>query len=206
NPALESERVLQYDIGLRRQTDNWSAEFVVYQLDYRDRIQSMLTGDVTGDGREIVQSRNIGRAEVYGFEAGLNWHPSGSLSAEFLLNHTRGEQRESDGSVVAGDRMPPLNGRATVYWEIDDAFTLKGSLIVADAQRRLSPRDVGDTRINPLGTDGWSSAGVAITWRSDSIWTVNAGVENVLDERYRVHGSGIDAPGINVFLNAHAVW
>lgn len=206
NPTLESERVLQYDIGLRRQTDNWSAELVVYQLDYTDRIQSMLTGEVTTDGREIVQSRNIGRAEVYGFEAGLNWHPAGALSAEFLLNHTRGEQRESDGSVVAGDRMPPLNGRASVYWEINDAFTLKSSLVFADAQRRLSPRDVGDTRINPFGTDGWSTAGVAITWRRDPIWTIDAGVENVLDENYRVHGSGIDAPGINVFLNANAVW
>jgi outer membrane receptor protein involved in Fe transport len=34
-----------------------------------------------------------------------------------------------------------------------------------------------------------------------SRWTV--GVHNLLDHRYRVHASGIDAPGLNVVLGLH---
>lgn len=206
NPALESERVTQYDIGLRRRAATWSGEIVAYQLDYTDRIQSALTGTTTPDGRDIVQSRNLGEAEIYGLEAGLRWHPAGPWSGEVLVNLTRGEQREEDGSLASGDRIPPVNGRLRVQRDIDDRLRLTASLNFADEQLRLSPRDVRDNRIDPSGTPGWGIAAVGVTWTPDDVWRISAGVDNLLDKRYRVHGSGIDAPGRNVYVTAMARW
>ncbi|NNC76439.1 MAG: TonB-dependent receptor [Woeseiaceae bacterium] len=206
NTSLKSERVTQLDLALRKRMDAWSAEFVVFRLDYTDKIQSALTGDITSDGRDVVQSRNFGRAENYGFEAGMRWHPAGQWSAELLINYTRGKQREDDGSLTAGDRIPPLNGRVSLDWSMSAAWSLSTSLIFADEQSRLSPRDVRDVRINPNGTPGWATASVSVNWQPSSIWSINGGVENALDQRYRVHGSGIDAPGINVFIAARANW
>jgi outer membrane receptor protein involved in Fe transport len=206
NPGLSSERVLQYDLAVRKRAELWTAEFVIYQINYRDRIQSVLTGDTTAGGREIVQSRNLGRAEIHGAEAGLRWHPAGAWSGEILLNYTRGEQREDNGSYAAGDRIPPLNGRAIVRWELNEDLSARGSVTFADRQGRLSPRDIGDTRIDPAGTAGWAVANVGLSWQMDETWQFDAGVDNLLDRQYRVHGSGIDSVGRNYYLTARAGW
>lgn len=206
NTSLKSERVTQFDLALRKRADAWSAEFVVYRLDYTDKIQSALTGDLTIDGRDIVQSRNFGRAKNHGIEAALQWHPGGAFSADMLVNYTRGEQREDNGSNTAGDRIPPLNGRITLEWTLNDAWSLTTKLLFADEQSRLSPRDAGDTRINPNGTPGWAAAGVGVNWRPSASWTINVGVENALDKQYREHGSGIDAPGVDFYASVRANW
>ncbi len=206
NPALESEHVTQVDLALRRRQADLTAEIVVFRLEYTDRIQSALTGDTAADGRDVVQSRNLGRAEIYGVEAGLRWQPEGPLSAALVVNHTRGEQREEDGSLGDGDRIPPLNGRLTIAWDIDAAWALESSLVFADRQDRLSPRDVRDVRIDPNGTPGWGVANIGLSWKPSEAMTVDAGVDNVFDRRYRSHGSGIDAPGRNLYLFARMSW
>lgn len=153
-----------------------------------------------------MQSRNFGRVENTGFEAGLQWHPVGQFSAEMLLNYTRGEQREDDGTITDGDRIPPLNGRITLDWTLDAAWSLSSSLIFADRQSRLSPRDADDIRINPNGTAGWVTASLGVNRQPTHVWSIDAGIENVLDKRYRVHGSGIDSAGINLYVSASANW
>lgn len=206
NPSLTSERVTHYDVALRRDVSHFSVDVVLYRLDYRDRIQSVLTGDTTAAGRDVVQSRNLGSAKIWGIEAGVRWAGQGPLSAELILNQTRGQQRESDGTVVPGDRIPPLNGRASLDWDWSDRLRLETTLAFAAAQERLSPRDQRDTRIDPAGTAGWFTASLGLAWRPGKVWQWNAGVDNLLDQRYRVHGSGLDAPGRNVFASVRASW
>jgi hypothetical protein len=67
-------------------------------------------------------------------------------------------------------------------------------------QDRLSPQDLADPRIDPDGTDGWITFGLDFAGKFGAVrglsWTL--GIENILDESYRVHGSGIDGPGIGV--------
>jgi len=71
----------------------------------------------------------------------------------------------------------------------------------AGAQRRLSPRDEIDPRMNPEGTDGWISPGLRAHWQPSETLTVFFGIENLADTRYREHGSGFDAPGRNAFAS-----
>ncbi len=76
----------------------------------------------------------------------------------------------------------------------------------AGEQDRLSARDVRDVRIDPAGTDAWASIGARLHWQADLNWRLSAGVENLLDERYRVHGSGLDAPGRNLSFSVQRMW
>ena len=98
------------------------------------------------------------------------------------------------------------NGRATPNFDVDEAWATRLAVIFADRQDHLSPRDVRDSRINPLGTAGWGIVNAAVNWQPNETWTIDAGIDNLLDRRYRVHGSGIDATGRNIFVSARASW
>ena len=73
-------------------------------------------------------------------------------------------------------------------------------VVFAAQQDRLSPRDVGDPRIDPDGTPGWATVNLQLVRDFRDRWRVTARLENLLDKRYRVHGSGIDSVGRNFFL------
>ena len=71
-------------------------------------------------------------------------------------------------------------------------------VIVEDADR-LSVRDKADSqRIPPGGTPGYTlwhiRGGIDLTGKLQ----LNLALENLLDENYRVHGSGQNEPGVNV--------
>jgi outer membrane receptor protein involved in Fe transport len=37
-------------------------------------------------------------------------------------------------------------------------------------------------------------------------WNVQGGIMNVFDRNYRVHGSGVDGPGFNVYLGVRYIF
>jgi len=206
NPDLESERITQFDIGIRRHAANWEIELVFFTLHYTDRIASVLTGAVTADGRDVVQSRNIASADIRGIESVLHVALSPRLDADLIVNYLRGEQVEPDGSDSPADRAPPLNGRLSFHYQASDMLVVEPYIRFAGAQDRLSPRDFRDVRINPDGTPGWITINVAARWQSGDRWQATAAVENILDRNYRLHGSGIDATGRNLLLSLRYRW
>lgn len=206
NPDLDSEHITQFDVGIRHQGERLDIDAMAFVLHYTDRIASVFTGGVTSDGRDITQSRNISSADIVGVEIGGRMILRPDISAEFVFNYLRGEEKDVTGATVPGDRIPPFNGRISLLWQATDAFMVESFLVFASGQDRLSPRDVNDSRINPAGTPGWVTANIRASWDVSDTWRVAASVENVLDERYRVHGSGLDAVGRNVFVSVRARW
>ena len=69
NPDLKSERITQLDVGIRHGGQEWSVDATAFVLHYTDRISSILTGTVTPAGRDVVQSRNIETADIYGLNS-----------------------------------------------------------------------------------------------------------------------------------------
>ena len=206
NPNLTSERITQFDVGIRHRSERFDLDLVLFTLQYTDRISSVLTGDVTPDGRDVTQSQNVDSADIVGVELSGRYEMTPGLSAEFVLNTLRGEQSDSSGATVPGDRIPPVNGRLAVDWQWSDTFVLRPSVIFAAAQDRLSPRDVRDNRIDPNGTAGWVTLNIEGGWQAEEWLLVTAGIANLLDQRYRVHGSGIDAVGRSLFINLQTRW
>ena len=205
NTDLGSEDVTHGDIGLRHTSANWRFELVAFKLNYNDRITSVSTGNVTPDGRDIVQSVNAASSSIVGVETGLTAFLTPQIRLEAMLNYSRGEQQVADTEEPA-DRVPPLNGRITLTYDRGDHWQFESWLVAAAAQDRLSARDVRDVRINPNGTPGWARTGASATWRNEAGWQVNLGVDNVFDKNYRTHGSGIDAPGRNISLTIRRQW
>ena len=104
------------------------------------------------------------------------------------------------------DRIPAPGGRMALTWTRDDAWQFEGTLTAAARQHRLSERDIRDVRIDPDGTPGWATLGANGSWQGAGGWQLRFGIDNVFDRRYRQHGSGIDAPGRNIWLDIRRNW
>lgn len=206
NPDLESEHITQFDIGVRHRGDRFSIDAMLFAMRYTDRIASVFTGTTTPDGRDIIQSQNVAAADITGVELGARASLANDWTAELVVNYLRGEQSDDVGGDTAADRIPPLNGRLSVYWQASDVLLVEPFLVFADAQDRLSPRDVLDTRIDPNGTPGWMTVNLRGSLDIGDAWQLTASIENLLDQRYRLHGSGIDSVGRNLFVSIRSRW
>ena len=203
---LEPEHVVQLDAGIKYDDGRWRGEVMAWRLRYTDRIVSILTGELTEDGREIVQSANVARSDIHGIEAAGRLQISDRLSASAVINLSRGTDRDAAGLETAADRIPPLNGRIGLDYNVNEGWELSPYLLFSAAQDRLSPRDIGDVRINPDGTPGWVTLGMKSDHHFENGLRLQLRIDNLLDKNYRVHGSGIDARGLNLGVAVSYDW
>ncbi|RPH98919.1 MAG: TonB-dependent receptor [Lysobacterales bacterium] len=200
NRELQPETVWSYDLGLKLSSPRWQAEVFAWYADYRDKIGSQLTGEVTPEGRLVVRSDNLNSAELHGIESGLRFLAAEAVEVYAVLNYTRGEERETQGPATPADRIPPLQGRLGLTWGASERARLEPYFDFATAQDRLSPRDQEDPRIDPQGTPGWGTLNLLLSWQATQQANFGLKLQNLGDKRYREHGSGIDAAGRNLGL------
>jgi hemoglobin/transferrin/lactoferrin receptor protein len=201
NPDLKPETILTWDFGFKFQNPWLQAEAIGYVSDFRDKITSVLTGETTPDGRNVIQNRNVNRVELHGAEVGARYRLDDRLALYGSLNYTFGEETFGDGDALPADRIPPLNGRFGVYFRPWPAVWVETFCRFADRQNRLSGRDLDDPRINPNGTAGWVTLNLRAGWQPNRHWALQLDLENMLDKNYREHGSGVDARGVNLIAS-----
>jgi len=205
NTNLKPETVWSYDVGIKASTGRWQAEAFAWYSDYRDKISSRLTGEVTDQGRLVVTSDNLNKAKLYGVESGLRYLASADWELYAVVNYTRGEESDLESTVPA-DRMPPLNGRLGMVYKPGDRWRFEPYLDFASRQDRLSPRDEEDPRINPDGTPGWGTLNLLASWQASPWLELGLRLQNVADKNYREHGSGVDASGFNAGFWVNALF
>ncbi|MBK8180561.1 MAG: TonB-dependent receptor [Planctomycetes bacterium] len=216
NADLDPEQSLYQELALDLWREGWNASIGVYHNAVSDVIGRVLVNDPTPGvpGDETYRRENTGDLEYVGLELRARARLGGSRSPYYAgtsLEYTRGEQDDNILGQDPASKVPPLHGSVFAGWEDADPLGLLSrtefSLLWADSQDRLSPADLSDPRVDPNGTDGWvtlnldfgGSLGPAAR---GTRW--HAGVHNLLDESYRIHGSGIDAPGINAVVGFSA--
>ena len=178
---------------------------------------------------DILVFDNIDSAQLQGVEfAGLvPIQPALSIFGNAAILRGQilsigGEEPNKDGKKPWEERIrrePPLNGIVGVQWEPENTmywamFFVRG----AAAQRRLNRSDIRDPRIQGSTRDPaeveFDSNGAAIDAGTPAWWTLNVrggvklfdatrltlSLDNLLNKRYRQHGSGINSPGFNVSL------
>lgn len=216
NPNLKPEEVITVDAGVKLKLPRFAGEVFGFYSDFRDKIEDALTGDCFRDGvgivpppcmpddRRVVQSQNLNKVTLYGVEAGGRFRLFDNLDVSSSLTFTWGEEEFRDGRTVPADRIPPLNGQVGLHYRPTRRLWLEPFLRFATTQDRLSDRDRTDPRINPEGTPGWVTANLRLGWDMNETFRARLAVENILDQPYREHGSGINAPGINAIVSMEA--
>lgn len=211
NLGLEPETVVTVDTGLKARAGGWSSELVVFHSDYRGRIVTVNPayaegtpecpddGDPATDG--CAQNRNVAESTYYGFEGAARYAGDAGFALRAVVNYTRGEQREG-GVTTPANRVPPLNGQLALELRPAPAWTLEPHVFWAARQDRLDPNDRADSRIHPDGTAGYAIVNLRAGWAPAPALRLQLALTNLLDRRYREHGSGIDGAGFGAALTA----
>jgi outer membrane receptor protein involved in Fe transport len=206
SPNLSPENAISVDGGVKMEFSRFSAEAFGFHMKVHDKIEAAPTGAITPSGRQIVQSGNINTLTLFGAEiggrlrSGEEWEWFGSLT------YTQGEEKGLDGRTIPADRIPPFNGQAGFIYR--PLASLWGEVFVrfATSQKALSERDLTDPRINPNGTAGWVTANVRLGWEMSRNCILRLAAENLFDQGYREHGSGINAAGRSLIATLEAVF
>ena len=117
-------------------------------------------------------------------------------------------------------REPPLNGVVGIQWEpAKTNYWITLFVRAAAEQRRLNRSDIRDPRIQgstrdpaevefdgdgnavDAGTPGWWTLNVRTGVKLQEYTRLTLAFENLLDRRYRVHGSGVNSPGFNISVS-----
>ncbi len=209
NPALQPEHNLSFDVGVKMQSSHarlQAAFFYSHLSDLMIRRPAEFFGKqfiVEGeDSLRVFRKENAGRAYTTGFTVnferslGQNWLLRG------WLGYTYGQDLTHDEPLSA---IPPLNGGAALRWrgaKIWGEFLLR----FAAEQNRLSPEDEEDLRIPEGGTPGWRTFNLRFGSELTEKLSLRGGVMNLLDENYREHLSGFNAPGRSYALQIEFRW
>ena len=204
NTSLEPEKVLTYDGGFKYHSSRFSGEVFGFYSDYEEKIEDVATGAMTDAGEIVVQSENLNQVTLYGTEVGARVRLPHNVEVYGVLNYTRAKEEFQDGAEAPADRIPPLNGRVGIQWRPIEQVWVETFMGYAGRQDRLSDRDVIDPRIDPQGTPGWVTANAHAGWDVNEYLQLRLALENIADEAYREHGSGIDAAGIDAIVAVEA--
>jgi outer membrane receptor protein involved in Fe transport len=99
-------------------------------------------------------------------------------------------------------------GGARVQAQVDGAgrYVVTGETL-REIQERVLPGVDDHVRVALYrATAGWVTAALRAGYPFGERTTVYVSVENLLDQNYRVHGSGVDAPGRNFYVGVRYGW
>ena len=98
-------------------------------------------------------------------------------------------------------RVPPFNGNFALKYKLN-RFYVKSELAWADKQGRLAQGDKDDNRIPLNGTPGWKVLNIYTGYSLGSA-QLRISAQNLFNEDYRTHGSGINAVGRSLWMSLH---
>lgn len=203
--SLDPERFLSYEIGFKAETGALFTQISCFYTDIDDMIVRTPTGRII-DGNHEVTKKNAGDGYIEGVEIDVRYAFWRNLSALAVFTWMEGKvdtypTSEAELSREYIDRLMPPTGTFGLRWDDSGRRWLEATCTVAGKADRLSTRDRSDTsRIPAGGTPGYSVFDLRSGWRVSEDIVVSLALENIADEDYRIHGSGLNEPGRNLVV------
>lgn len=180
DPALDPERSLNLDAGVRWEDDRVRGELTAF----RNRIDGYVAFEPTGETRQGLEvwRHSAADALLWGGEASLEVVPWEPLTLRGVTDYVRGTDRETDEPLP---RIPPVRGRLEAELGSDElgwaerAHVRVGLELVAEKTRAAE---------DELATDGYAlldlGAGIETRWAGQPV-TVDLAIHNATATEYR---------------------
>ena len=210
NLDLDPERTMTFELGGRHQSSCARFEIVGFYTQVDDLITRIPQSPTVSDTVTV----NGSEAWIAGLELEGSWNFSPNWTLSGFLTYQYGDNERpaflTGGGTITEpiSRLSPLRGSLALrYHHPSDKWWVEGRVIAAAEADRLAANDRGDTqRIPPGGTPSYVTTSLFAAYRVNDQLQLNLAVENLTDEDYRVHGSGLNGPGLGAVIGARYSW
>jgi hemoglobin/transferrin/lactoferrin receptor protein len=210
---VDSEDYITYELGSRFRSDDVSLNASVFYIDMDGAIVSRAIGTIPGSGEVVSAPANGGKGFLWGGELEGAWRLTDSLTTRGFLAYVDGETDAFPGSSLTPVREPvsrlmPFTSSLELRWQQPRSRWWLATRVTAVARGgRLSSSDRADTsRIPPSGTPGYLHVMINGGFQATEQLELFVTLDNVTDIDYRVHGSGLNEPGINAIIGGQWTW
>jgi len=219
NPDLDPEYAYNADLGVAK---IFSEMFKVDLTGYYTILdKALVRRDFALNGQDSivydgVQSQvqaiqNAATARVYGIQIGLEGKLLSGLGFSSNFNFQNGEEELSDGTTSASRHAPPWFGTTRLTYDAPDIdlelyTNYQGKRDFED----LAVEEQGKMEIYAADENGnpyspsWYTINLKANYQLTDMFSIQAGLENITDQRYRPYSSGLAGPGRNYLLSLTA--
>ena len=212
NENLKPENAYNFDFGFSK-TFGENFQFsatgfytVLKNAMLRDNFQFNGQDSILYDGQlsRVQALVNKDKAVIYGTQVSLQADLFRNLAFKTFLTITSGTTGE--GEPIR--HVPPTFGNTQLIysmknWKINLYADYNGKISnenLAESEKSKDYIYAADENGNPY-SPGWFTLNLKTAWQIYPFLQISAGVENILDHRYRPYSSGIVAPGRNFIIS-----
>ncbi|MDX9696576.1 MAG: TonB-dependent receptor [Bacteroidales bacterium] len=160
-----------------------------------------------GEMSNVLAMVNTDKATLYGFNGSIIINLPIDLKFETTINYTHGEDQDGvpmrhAGPWFGSTRLSYIknNLKASFYANYNGEISYKN---LPPCEQEKSTIYATDKNGNPY-SPSWYTLNFLASYNFKFGVTLNAGVENILDVRYRPYSSGIVSPGRNFIIGLRA--
>jgi hemoglobin/transferrin/lactoferrin receptor protein len=163
--------------------------------------------DYDGTLSNVLALQNISELTVQGIQLGVVW----DIDKDFKLTSNINWQEGREKDIITGNNNSPTHVAPTfgstqltykkkklqlaLNTNYQGEITYSNLALTERADAHLYAKDENGNPYAP----SWIILNLKASYSFNSVFTINAGIENILDLRYRPYSSGISAPGRNFF-------
>lgn len=209
NPDLTSEKTLNGDLSITKFFgDQVRAEGTLFGTQFYDAIivlpstfNGQSTIDYDGTPSDVYTSQNKGRAYLYGYSISLRADLTDQMVITASHNYTHGRVKNEGATETPLDHIAPAFGRAGIQY---NTKKFKSELFTNFSGWKYlrNYSSSGEDNLQYATANGmpsWYTINIRASYDLSTMFTVQAGVDNLLDLQYRTFASGINSPGRNLF-------
>jgi len=195
---LKPEKSKNIELGYKYNSVKTNFTVSVFQMNLKDVIARIIVDGQVINGYNVYTKKNIESSYIKGTEISVSHQINNHFAFQTNATYTYGQNVTKNEPMR---RMPPFFGQNKLSWHSKNK-TVAIRHQFAGKQTRLAKGDIDDNRIGVLGTAQWNTIQIdaSIKWKHVAL---HASAINILNEKYKTHGSGIYGMGRTFGLSVH---
>lgn len=194
---LDPERNVNTEIGYRLRTKKVHLQAAAFYMHLSDLMVRVRQGTDSLEGYPVYIKTNDQESYIKGFELSGSYEPISGLTLTAMMATQFGQNLSRNEPMR---RIPPTNGLLTAKYA-KQRWYVAAEMQWAAEQDRLAQGDKDDNRIPKEGTPGWQVVNIHGGYKARFV-QLRTTLNNIFNEDYRTHGSGINGMGRSLTLSA----
>jgi hemoglobin/transferrin/lactoferrin receptor protein len=208
NPDLKPEKTLNGDLNITKFFgDKVRLEATFFATDFYDAIvtlPSTLNGQSTvtygGFPANVVSSQNAQKAYILGYSAAIRFDVSSNVVLTASYNDTKGRVKTTPFESPL-DHIAPSYGRIGIQF---NKAKLRSELFSnfngwKHIEDYSASGEDNAQYAHAKGMPSWYTLNLRVGYQITDMFTLQAGMDNIMDLQYRMFASGINSAGRNIF-------